>query len=119
MPTPAPVTVDVVEEAVVTVATDVLLLLQVPPVNVFVKVVVAPTQTVAVPVVAGSSETAVLPLFHLSLLEPPEPSTALITPRKVTPPKPEAGPVQGMTRTYCVPEPPEPTRVVAFCEPLC
>lgn len=115
VPAAIPETVEVVDEAVTTVAIEVLLLLQVPPVNVFVNVVLEPAHTLAVPVIAGNSETAVVPVFHLSLPPPSllSPFTALMTPRNVTPPKPADGAVHGISLTYCVPDPPEPTRVVA------
>ena len=99
---------------------EVLLLAHVPPAKVLVKVVALPTHIEAEPVVAGSSDIAVLPLFHLSSVPaPPVPSTAFMTPRKVTPPKPADGAVHGMSLTYCVPAPPDPTSVVASWAPLC
>lgn len=93
----------------VIVAIAVLLLAHVPPVAALARVMLFPVQTEkGAPVIAVSSDTDELPVFHLSPGSAPPVFTALINPLSVTAPVPDAGAVHGTVTTYVVPAPPLP-----------
>lgn len=83
-----------------TVAIPDALVFHVPPDGEELRVVVDPTQSVAVPLMAVSSDTDELPRFHLSPASAPEiVFNAFTTPFRVTVPVPDDGAVHGMVIT--------------------